>query len=622
MTDRLAEGVPANDDLQATLEALPPEITEGGRVTLRAGPEGDFQYQFDTQEGNDPVPDPDQPHVAHWDTTGLAPGSYVASVTVTRLYGGNQATSTADVTVRLRPTAAGETVPVSLQRTGLPHTGDQAFWIAIRNSTNALSFERYQQFIDDIMCNRGGLPAGTKRSLRQLDHRRALPYPDVDAYRLLKIATEVFMMSRCGVRIDPRQLGAPFQGLNLDEELTRLDGGGFPTEEAAFQREIQRLWGKYVAPIENGRDLATVPYLAAIRAKLGDVDLVAGEERFARACFGILRGKLTNPCLIELIWSYWHEEGMLVQTLNAIALRFQNQRGPLDPDPLAQLEIDPLRPLNNLLWGYVQDEEHRLTLLRRAYEYDHHYGLALLGKAVPVLRPADSRSKFLEAFHNLLNLAYLFYRDDDDTTVKPDAFPLLNGLKEVHLLLTEGQHNQYGDLPWTARQEMLMQEWLLARPEMREFLPGRVMVAYPEPWMDRVDAMKRLQGWTDTSVVHFRDLGVFGERLLLSIRFGDWNDVIDATQAANWARYWRPEAQGYIHAYRAVTGVDLTLEPVNTTMPSVLLRRRLADQLRQLGGGRDGLPARRPRVQLTRRPTPLLGEAPVRGQLPSGVEHQ
>ena len=26
MTDRLAEGVPANDDLQATLEALPPEI--------------------------------------------------------------------------------------------------------------------------------------------------------------------------------------------------------------------------------------------------------------------------------------------------------------------------------------------------------------------------------------------------------------------------------------------------------------------------------------------------------------------------------------------------------------------------------------------------------------------
>ena len=60
-----------------------------------------------------------------------------------------------------------------------------------------------------------------------------------------------------------------------------------------------------------------------------------------------------------------------------------------------------------------------------------------------------------------------------------------------------------------------MQQWMLARPEIREFLPTRVMVAYPEPWMDRVDAMKKLQGWTDTSVLHFRDLGVFGEQILL-----------------------------------------------------------------------------------------------------------
>ena len=38
--------------------------------------------------------------------------------------------------------------------------------------------------------------------------------------------------------------------------------------------------------------------------------------------------------------------------------------------------------------------------------------------------------------------------------------------------------------------------------------------------MDRVDAMKKLQGWTDTSVLHFRNLGVFGEQILLSIRYG------------------------------------------------------------------------------------------------------
>ena len=88
-----------------------------------------------------------------------------------------------------------------------------------------------------------------------------------------------------------------------------------------------------------------------------------------------------------------------------------------------------------------------------------------------------------------------------------DGFPVLNALKEVHLILSQGAHNQFGDLPSTARIEMLMQQWLLARPEFREFLPTRIMVAYPEPWMDRVDAMKKLQGWTDTSVLHFRNLG-------------------------------------------------------------------------------------------------------------------
>ena len=56
------------------------------------------------------------------------------------------------------------------------------------------------------------------------------------------------------------------------------------------------------------------------------------------ACYGILREKLTCPCLLELIWSYWNEEGMLVQTMNVITRRFQNMRGPLANDPLANIE--------------------------------------------------------------------------------------------------------------------------------------------------------------------------------------------------------------------------------------------------------------------------------------------
>ena len=61
--------------------------------------------------------------------------------------------------------------------------------------------------------------------------------------------------------------------------------------------------------------------------------------------------------------------------------------------------------------------------------------------------------------------------------------------------------------------------------------------------------------------MHFRDLAVFGEQLLLGIRYGAWSRENDQAQAANWVRYWRPELQGYIHAYRAVTGVDLTRRP-------------------------------------------------------------
>lgn len=170
---------------------------------------------------------------------------------------------------------------------------------------------------------------------------------------------------------------------------------------------------------------------------------------------------------------------MLVQTTNAIALRFQNRRRGAR-DPLTNLEMDPLFPLNNILWGFIQDEYSRLGVQRRAYEYDHHYGLTLYGKAIPQLESADSRSKFISAFHNLLYRTAMFYREDDDTTVRADAFTLLNALREVHIILVEGAHNQFGDLPWTARAEMLIMQWMFARP-------GRHMVPYQEAWMGAVD---------------------------------------------------------------------------------------------------------------------------------------
>ena len=77
---------------------------------------------------------------------------------------------------------------------------------------------------------------------------------------------------------------------------------------------------------------------------------------------------------------------------------------------------------------------------------------------------------------------------------------------------------------------------------------------------------------------------------------GAWLTVDDPVQAANWARFWRPEIQGYIHSYRATTGVDVTTEvtderqaTLRSAQPSVLLRERLAVQQRQLLASQPGV---------------------------------
>jgi hypothetical protein len=489
-------------------------------------------------------------------------------------------------------------VSTSLTRTQNEVTIDHGLWAAIRNRTDAIRSDSHITFIDRVLnCNDEFVGTSASKSdhpnskaakitskevsapsiKERRDALSQLPVYGVDAYNLLKLATQAFLLLEAGVVIKER---------SLDGTTARLPNTGafVHGEESRLERSVTaaQLEGK-LREYLGGSLPGSLPYLKRIVRALVDTD--DPETSDSPYVLGILRERFSSPSMLELIWSYWHEEGMLVQTMNAICLRFQNRRGPLERDPLANLEIDPLRPLNNLLWGYIQDEYNRLTVPRRAYEYDHHYGLKMVGKAVPELRSADSRSKFIEAFHNLLQRTAAFYREDADTTVIADGFSLLSSLREVHLLLAEGAHNQFGDLPWTSRIEMLMMQWFLSRPEMREFLRGRVMVPYEERWMGQVDTMKRLQGWGDTSITHFRSLGVYGEQILLSIRYGDWSSENNQDHAKTWARYWRPEIQGYIHAYLAATGVnlaedvvDLRSAPTRYIQPSTLLQNRLSAQ--------------------------------------------
>ncbi|SOY60152.1 hypothetical protein CBM2589_A20086 [Cupriavidus taiwanensis] len=512
---------------------------------------------------------------------------------------------------------------ISLKRTSRDLTADWALWLLIKRNADLLSWDNYARQVDLLFFGTSPLPArpgapggpALYDEAARLSRRRFLPFSDTDAYRALKVATEAFVVTWGAVVPSARDSGTIARLLRTDAAAIHLanDRLGLNLEPAQVEEIAGQYFGKGASP--------TLPYLERVVQGLHGTD--AGRtvddmrESIARSgaaeppaahaathpaeplsssrelvprdegpcgdgCLWLqhwnndISAKLSAPPLIELIWSYWMEELQLVQTMNAISRRFQNLSGG-PRDPLNQLELDPLRPVGNIIWGWVQDEQHRLPIERRAAEYLHEYGFRLFGRAVPRIQPADSRSKFLGAFHTLLNLCVPFFRQADDTTVVPDGFPLLNALREVHLILSEGAHNQFGDLPTTSRIEMMMQQWILARPEFREFLPRRSMIAYPEPWMHSVESMRKLQGWGDANTYQFWQLATTGEQIVSSIRWSDWNSVTDPSNAANWAAYFRPEIQTYIHSYRAVTGVDIGAEPVDVQVPGMHLLRRLQE---------------------------------------------
>ena len=510
--------------------------------------------------------------------------------------------------------ASADIPPIQIQfaATSPTATTDEPLWTAVRSTSNTLDFGLYQNFVarvfDPDAHSGPSNPLGLSR------------FFGVESYQMLKFATQAFLIlqSNLGVRpggatanpiaftpgfaADERARGKSWtladaktllgEYLGNDKRLPYLDAAvagicvckgsepASPTTASNVKDSVQQSSAQ-LRPAPT--PVASNDLYSRIRESVSGVepsDTLGHMSSVYDSKNHRMKALVSsNTLLLELIWSFWREEGALVQTMNAISLRFQNRRGPAAHDPLLHLKLDPLRPLSNIIWGYIQDEQNRLTLARRCYEYDNEYGLGLVGKAVPVLRSAESRSKFLEAFNNLLQIAHIYCKESDDMTVRADAFPVLNALKEVHHILAHGAHNQFGDLPWTARVEMLTQQWMLARPEIREFLSGPPMVTYPEPWMGQVETMRQLQGWSDVSVTHFRDLSTFGEMLLLAIRYGNWNSVFNAASAANWARYWRTEIQSYMHSYRAVTGVDLTSDistgGTRNEQPAVLHRRRV-----------------------------------------------
>ena len=187
----------------------------------------------------------------------------------------------------------------------------------------------------------------------------------------------------------------------------------------------------------------------------------------------------------------------------------------------------------------------------------------------------ERRSAFLATFHQVLYQAHRSSRRLDDLTVKRRRVPALpTRCGTATWCSSQGTQNQYGEMAVAARAEFLVMQQLLAEPQMREFLGGRPMTPYPEPWMDRVDSMKTIQGWDDTSIMHFNDLATIGEQLVLTIRLGNW--------AAAGRRRDRGADLGATRSDRQSSGTPRPTAPrpastwprePNAEMPSALIAR-------------------------------------------------
>jgi len=281
----------------------------------------------------------------------------------------------------------------------------------ILSCTTGLRFKNYSQYIDRVFCSVSteGLNK-TERELRQQAIDPDQPKGPTDfrafsnryAYDLLKAATEAYILMECA--------GYP----GLEDDLEGYDKTVLSRSNT--KEELLRIFNNsYLI------DHKILPYIDTVINSYIDIN---DAKPVAVSLCKVSPLSSFQPCCIELIWNYWHEEGMLVQTINAISLRFQNKRSRNGRDPLANLEIEPLRPISEIFWGYVQDEPNRLTIVRRAYEYAHEYGLSLFGKAVPAINPADVRARFLEAFHKLLHISSSYFVAQSNRFVVPDAFPL------------------------------------------------------------------------------------------------------------------------------------------------------------------------------------------------------
>ena len=211
----------------------------------------------------------------------LAETVNIESAAAVRLNVGSQTAEAPDgtahrpITVRLSPASEDPRV----------HT-EVALWDVIERSTHRLSFSRYLRFMDEVLkpgIRPDGPPPEPFQKRDSAYPRRYSVYGS-DAYDLVREATNLFLMQETGRRDD------------ISWTFQRRDEADTAALEAA------RL--AYIELATKSADPRMIPYMALIRQKLAEVpiksEFVLGT---APGEYGILRGRINSPAMIELIWS-------------------------------------------------------------------------------------------------------------------------------------------------------------------------------------------------------------------------------------------------------------------------------------------------------------------------------
>src|SRR5262249_34580858 len=161
-------------------------------------------------------------------------------------------------------------ISTSLKRSASFETSDIALSSMIRRGSDAVSFDRYMDFMNWVFCDGRSVGKGTEELLFVDDHR-FLPFTDTDAYRNIKAATEAFLMANSCVAVGNRH--------ERHEEIQYI--ADYVAIDQADLTDPKKLFHKY--RVHVGTDTRVIPYLAVIHAKLqdqgikrkglGDVDL-------------------------------------------------------------------------------------------------------------------------------------------------------------------------------------------------------------------------------------------------------------------------------------------------------------------------------------------------------------